>query len=267
MTKTAQLNAQSTPLAVRKAAREGQLSGPTSGLANGYVQVNLVILPESQAAGFLRFCQANPKPCPLLAVSEPGARHCQVLGENLDIARDVPAYRIYRNGKVSGTRNDVAEDWRDDLVTFALGCSFTFEHALIESGLKVRHIDEARNVPMFNTSVPLTSAGGFGGNLVVSMRPFAAADAIRAIQITTRYPQVHGSPVHLGNPSLIGIADLNTPDYGDSVSIGENEIPVFWACGVTPQQVLIDSGVEFAITHSPGHMLVTDIPDNSLSLF
>lgn len=267
MTSIARLDAHSTPLAVRKAAREGSLTGPTSGLANGYVQVNLVILPESQAAGFLRFCQANPKPCPLLAVTEPGARTCTLLGMELDIARDVPAYRIYRHGQVSDTRADVADVWRGDLVTFALGCSFTFEHALIQSGLQIRHIDEDRNVPMYNTSVPLTSAGGFDGNLVVSMRPFEAADAIRAIQITTRYPQVHGAPVHLGNPSLIGISNLNTPDYGDSVSVGENEIPVFWACGVTPQQVLIDSGIEFAITHSPGHMLVTDIPDNSLALF
>ncbi|MFN2361551.1 MAG: putative hydro-lyase [Marinobacter sp.] len=267
MATIAHLNARSTPQTVRMAARNGSLTGPTSGLANGHVQVNLVILPESQAAGFLRFCQANPKPCPLLAVSEPGSRTCTLLGRELDIARDVPAYRIYRYGEVSDTRYDVSDDWRDDLVTFALGCSFTFEHALIEAGLTIRHIEESRNVPMFNTSVPLTSAGGFGGNLVVSMRPFSAADAIRAVQITTRYPQVHGSPVHLGDPSLIGISDLSHPDYGDSVSVGRDEIPVFWACGVTPQQVLIDAGIEFAITHSPGHMLVTDIPDSSLALF
>ncbi|MEX0606293.1 MAG: putative hydro-lyase [Marinobacter sp.] len=267
MSFTNQLTAQSTPQNVRQAARQGVMSGPTSGLANGYVQVNLVILPESQASGFLRFCQANPKPCPLLGVSEPGARHCDALASDLDIAKDVPAYRIYRNGKMSETVPDVADIWRDDLVTFAIGCSFTFEHALIQAGLRVRHIDEARNVPMFKTSVPLTSAGGFGGNLVVSMRPFSAADAIRAIQITTRYPQVHGSPVHFGSPSLIGISDLQSPDYGDSVSIKEHEVPVFWACGVTPQQVLIDARVEFAITHSPGHMLVTDIPDSTLALF
>lgn len=260
-------NSQSTPIAVRLAARQGLLTGPTSGLASGYVQVNLVVLPESQASGFLRFCQANPKPCPVLAVSEPGARHCEALAFDLDISRDLPAYRIYLNGEVSDTVPDVADVWRDDLVTFAIGCSFTFEHALLQAGLNVRHIDEARNVPMFNTAIPLTSAGGFGGNLVVSMRPFLAADAIRAIQITTRYPQVHGSPVHFGDPSLIGISDIRTPDYGDAVSVRENEVPVFWACGVTPQQVIIDAGVEFAITHSPGHMLVTDIPDSTLALF
>lgn len=267
MAATHSLSANSTPEAVRKAARDGLLSGPTSGLASGYVQVNLVILPESEAAGFLRFCQANPKPCPLLAVSEPGARTCAALADDLDIARDVPAYRIYRNGAATDTVTDVAGHWRDDLVTFALGCSFTFEHALIQSGLRIRHIDQGRNVPMYQTSVPLTPAGGFAGNLVVSMRPFSAADAIRAVQITTRYPQVHGAPVHLGNPGLIGIRELHAPDYGDAVSVRDDEIPVFWACGVTPQQVLIDSGVSFAITHSPGHMLVTDIADRTLALF
>ncbi|SFR43737.1 Uncharacterized protein YcsI, UPF0317 family [Marinobacter gudaonensis] len=267
MSASSSLNAQSTPTAVRQAARDGLLKGPTSGLASGYVQVNLVILPESEAAGFLRFCQANPKPCPLLAVSEPGARTCHALANDLDIARDVPAYRIYRDGTATDTVADVADYWRDDLVTFALGCSFTFEHALIQSGLRVRHIDQGRNVPMYQTSVALTPAGGFSGNLVVSMRPFNAADVIRAIQITTRYPQVHGAPVHLGNPGLIGISELHAPDYGDPVSVQDDEIPVFWACGVTPQQVLIDSGVSFAITHSPGHMLVTDIPDRDLALF
>lgn len=261
------LNTLATPLAVRLAAREGQLTGPTSGLANGFVQVNLVILPEEQATGFLRFCQANPKPCPLLAVSEPGARFCSKLGDDLDIARDVPSYQIFRHGKHACSVNDVSNDWRDDLVTFALGCSFTFEHALISNGLRVRHIDENRNVPMYNTTLALESAGGFGGNLVVSMRPFPAADAIRAVQITTRYPQVHGEPVHLGNPALIGISDLNTPDYGDAVTCEEHELPVFWACGVTPHKVLMDAGVEFAITHAPGHMLVTDIPDYRLALF
>lgn len=267
MTVTSTLNAHSSPQAVRQAARDGLLTGPTSGLASGYVQVNLVILPEDQAAGFLRFCQANPKPCPLLAVTEPGERTCRIMADDLDIARDVPAYRIYRDGVASETVADVAGAWRDDLVTFALGCSFTFEHALIQSGLGVRHIDQGRNVPMYQTSVPLIASGGFGGNLVVSMRPFSGADAIRAIQITTRYPQVHGAPVHLGNPGLIGISELHAPDYGDAVTVADHEIPVFWACGVTPQQVLIDSGVPFAITHSPGHMLVTDIPDNTLALF
>jgi len=266
MTPTTLPDAQDDPRAVRLAARDGTLVGPTAGLAKGYVQVNLVILPEAQANGFLRFCQANPRPCPLLAVTEPGERGCSALGENLDIARDVPAYGIYRDGRLAETVHDVAEIWRDDLVTFALGCSFTFEHALALDGLPVRHIDEGRNVPMYNTSVPLTPAGGFGGRLVVSMRPYRAADAIRAIQITTRYPQAHGAPVHFGDPALIGIPDIRTPDYGDAVTIGEDEIPVFWACGVTPQQVLVESAIEFAITHSPGHMLITDIPDSRLAL-
>ena len=151
-------------------------------------------------------------------------------------------------------------------LTFALGCSFSFEHALLQNGVAVRHIDESRNVPMFKTSIPLQAAGGFSGHMVVSMRPFPAAQAIRAIQITTRFPLAHGAPVHFGDPALIGIRDLMNPDYGDSVSIYSNETPVFWACGVTPQQVLMDAGVPFAITHSPGHMLVTDIPESQVTL-
>ncbi|MGO1501854.1 MAG: putative hydro-lyase [Marinobacter sp.] len=255
------------PEDVRLAARNGSLVGPTAGMANGFVQVNLVILPEAQANGFLRFCQANPKPCPVLAVSEPGARQCEVLGQDLDIARDVPSYRVYRNGKLASTLNDVSDAWRDDLVTFAIGCSFSFEHALLQSGLPVRHIAEGHNVSMYNTSIPLQPAGGFRGNMVVSMRPFRAEAAIRAIQITTRFPQTHGAPVHLGDPSLIGIESLESPDYGDAVSVASDEIPVFWACGVTPQQVLMDSGIEFAITHTPGFMLVTDIPESQVALF
>ncbi|WP_417543597.1 putative hydro-lyase [Marinobacter sp.] len=255
-----------TPQDVRLAARNGSLLGSTAGMANGFVQVNLVILPEEQANGFLRFCQANPKPCPVLAVSEPGARQCDVLGEDLDIARDVPSYRIYRNGQFDGTLNDVSDVWRDDLVTFAIGCSFSFEHALLQNGVPVRHIEEGRNVPMYKTSISLRPAGGFSGNMVVSMRPFRAAAAIRAVQITTRFPQTHGAPVHLGDPSLIGIENLGSPDYGDAVSVAGDEIPVFWACGVTPQQVLMDSGIKFAITHTPGHMLVTDIPESQVAL-
>ncbi|MGO1463492.1 MAG: putative hydro-lyase [Marinobacter sp.] len=256
----------STPAEARQAARDGLLTGSTAGLASGYVQVNLVILPEEQANGFLRFCQANPKPCPVLAVSEPGDRQCALLGKDLDIARDVPSYRVYRNGQLADTRNEVSDVWRDDLVTFALGCSFSFEHALIQNGVPVRHIDEGRNVSMYKTSLALQPAGGFSGHMVVSMRPFLAEAAIRAVQITTRFPQTHGAPVHLGDPALIGIEDLDFPDYGDSVSVGRDEIPVFWACGVTPQQVLMDSGIEFAITHTPGHMLVTDIPESQVAL-
>lgn len=254
------------PQAVRLGARHGQLTGPTAGLANGYVQVNLVILPEAQANGFLRFCQANPKPCPLIAVSEPGDRSCQLLAEDLDIARDVPSYCWYRDGELVARPQDVSDLWRDDLVTFALGCSFSFEHALLQNGLPVRHIQHGRNVPMYRTSLPLVSAGGFSGTMVVSMRPYRAVDAIRAIQITTRYPQAHGAPVHFGDPSLIGIHDLDRPDYGDAVPVDNDETPVFWACGVTPQQVLMDAGVPFAITHNPGHMLVTDIPESQVAL-
>ncbi|MFB4203967.1 putative hydro-lyase [wastewater metagenome] len=253
-------------LAVRQAARAGTLAGQTAGLAPGFVQVNLVILPEADAAAFLRFCTANPRPCPLLAVSEPGERGCARLGADLDIARDVPRYRVFRDGALSDEPTDVAGLWRDDLVTFALGCSFTFEHALLADGIPLRHVAEGRNVAMYRSSIELAPAGPFGGAMVVSMRPLAPAHAIRAVQICTRYPQVHGAPLHLGDPAAIGIDDLARPDYGEAVTVADGELPVFWACGVTPQRALERAGLPFAITHSPGHMLVTDIRDHELAL-
>lgn len=251
---------------VRAAARSGTLTGPTSGLAAGYVQVNLVMLPERDAADFLRFCTANPRPCPLLAVSEPGARACPSLGEDLDIATDVPRYRVFRDGEAVDEPTDVAGLWRDDLVTFALGCSFTFEHALLADGIPLRHVEQGRNVAMYRSNLPLHAAGPFGGEMVVSMRPLRPADAIRAVQICTRFPQVHGAPLHLGDPQAIGIGDLARPDYGDAVEIAADELPVFWACGVTPQRALERACLPFALTHSPGHMLVTDLRDHQLAL-
>lgn len=252
---------------VRLAIRNGDWKGPTSGMASGYVQVNLVILPEHAAAHFMRFCQANPRPCPVVAVSEPGERTPATLGANLDIALDVPRYRVYRQGRVVAEPERVDDLWQDDLVTFALGCSFTFDHVLQTMGVPVRHVEQNRNVPMYDTNIGLVQAGPFGGNMVVSMRPLRAADAIRSVQISSRYPQVHGAPVHLGNPSLIGIHNIARPDYGDAVDIGVDELPVFWACGVTPQQALMKADIEFAITHSPGCMLLTDIPDSQVAMF
>jgi uncharacterized protein YcsI (UPF0317 family) len=216
-----------TGQAVRLSARSGCLSGQTAGLAPGFVQANLAILPATDAADFLRFCTRNPKPCPLLGVSEPGDRTLPRLGADLDIASDVPAYRVWRDGELVDEPHDVAEHWREDLVTFAIGCSFSFEEALIADGLGVRHIEQGRNVPMFRTTIACEPAGRFAGPLVVTMRPFRPADAIRAIQITSRYPTVHGAPVHLGAPDQIGIADLGRPDYGDAVDIRGGEIPVF----------------------------------------
>ncbi len=253
-------------LAVRLQARSGQLDGPTAGLARGFVQANLAILPKALADDFLRFCQRNPKPCPLLAVSDPGSSNFPGLGEELDIRTDVPRYRVWQYGKLIEEPTDVRAFWRDDLVSFAIGCSFSFEEALLAEGIEVRHIAQGVNVPMYRTSLATQPAGPFNGPMVVSMRPFKAADAIRAIQITSRFPSVHGAPVHIGDPALIGIADLNQPDYGDAVRVADDEIPVFWACGVTPQAVIAASQPEFCITHAPGHMLVCDLKNHQLAV-
>jgi uncharacterized protein YcsI (UPF0317 family) len=255
-----------TGQAARLLARSGAQGGPTAGLAPGFVQANLAILPADLAGDFLRFCQRNPKPCPLLAVSEPGDPRLPELGADLDLRTDVPRYRIWRGGVCVEEPTDLAAHWREDLVAFALGCSFSFEEALLAEGLEVRHIALGRNVPMFRTSLACAPAGPFAGPLVVSMRPFSPADAIRAVQITSRFPAVHGAPVHLARPDLIGIADLARPDYGDAVPVGADELPVFWACGVTPQAVIAAAKPAFAITHAPGCMLVTDLLNTRLAV-
>ena len=238
----------------------------TSGVAPGYVQGNLAIVPESLAASFHRFCQLNPKPCPIIGMSEVGDPRIPALGIDLDIRTDIPRYRVWRNGQLIEEPTDIMAHWRDDLVAFVIGCSFSFEEALIADGLSIRHIDEKRNVPMYRTSIACKSAGPFEGRMVVSMRPFKPAEAIRAIQITTRFPSVHGAPVHIGKPELIGIEDIAKPDYGDAVSIQPDELPVFWACGVTPQSVILQSRPAFAITHAPGYMLVTDVRNSEFSI-
>ena len=242
----------------RLAARTGEFKGATAGVAPGYVQGNLAILPGALAGDFLRFCQLNPKPCPLLAASSPGDVRLPTLADDLDIRTDLPRYRVFRQGELVDEPSDIRAHWRDDLVAFVLGCSFSFEEALLEDGIELRHITCNATVPMYRTSIATVAAGPFHGPMVVSMRPMKPADAIRAIQITTRFPAVHGAPVHIGKPELIGIADLGRPDYGDAVPIHDDEIPVFWACGVTPQSVVATVKPEFCITHYPGSMLVTD---------
>lgn len=249
----------------RLAYRAGKV-GVTAGVAPGFVQGNLAVLPEKLASAFHRFCQLNPKPCPIIGMSEVGDPRIPALGIDLDIRTDLPRYRIWRGGQLTEEPADIMAHWRDDLVAFVIGCSFSFEEALIADGLKIRHIEEGRNVPMYRTNVPCASAGPFAGPLVVSMRPFKPADAIRAIQITTRFPAVHGAPVHFGKPELIGIKDVAKPDYGDAVSIQSDEVPVFWACGVTPQSVILQSCPDFAITHAPGYMLVTDVRNSEFSI-
>ena len=244
--------------AVRLAIRAGAHRGPTAGLAPGFVQGNLAILPKDLAADFLRFCQLNPKPCPLIGTSAPGDARVPELGADLDIRTDIPRYRVWRNGELVAEPETLNDVWRDDLVSFVLGCSFSFEEALTAEGIELRHIAQGCNVPMYRTSIETAAAGPFHGPMVVSMRPLKPADAIRAVQITTRFPSVHGAPVHVGKPELIGIADVMKPDYGDAVEVRDDELPVFWACGVTPQSVIATVKPEFCITHYPGCMLVTD---------
>ncbi|MDP5252730.1 MULTISPECIES: putative hydro-lyase [unclassified Vibrio] len=247
-----------TALELRQKIRSNQFQGTTSGLAKGYLQANLVILPEDWAEDFLLFCQRNPVACPLIAVGEAGNPYIKALGDDINIKTDVPQYHLFQDGEYQAEVADLQQHWRDDLVTFVLGCSFSFEEALIESGLSVRNIEQNKNVSMFNTHLPCQSAGRFQGHYVVSMRPFLAKDAIEAIQITSRFPKAHGAPIHMGDPSLIGIADLNCPDYGDRVDMKPHEIPLFWACGVTPQNAIRRSKPPFCITHAPGKMLITD---------
>jgi uncharacterized protein YcsI (UPF0317 family) len=231
------------------------------------VQGNLAILPEDLAADFLRFCQLNSKPCPLIGVSEVGDPRIPALGLDLDIRTDVPGYRVWKDGVLVDETTEVSAWWRDDLVSFVLGCSFSFEEALIQEGLPMRHIALGVTAPMYRTDMACVTAGPFRGPMVVSMRPLKPAHAIRAIQITSRFPAVHGAPIHLGLPELIGIQDLARPDYGDPVEVKSDELPVFWACGVTPQAVIAAAKLPFAITHAPGRMLVTDIKNTQMASF
>ena len=254
-----------SPAELRRVIARGDYRGNMANLAPGYVQGNLVILPESMAFDFLAFCHSNPKPCPLLAVSAAGDPHLPTLGE-IDIRTDLPMYNIYRDGVLQEEVPDISALWRDDLVTFVLGCSYSFEEPLLEDGIPMRHIELGRIVPMYRTDVQTTPVGAFGGELVVSMRPMKPADAIRAVQITSRFPAVHGAPVHLAEPEQIGIRDLSKPDWGDAPEIRPGEIPVFWACGVTPQVAIERARPPLCIAHKPGHMLVTDLLNRSLAV-
>jgi uncharacterized protein YcsI (UPF0317 family) len=251
---------------VRRAIRERRHTKHTAGLAPGYVQGNVCILPQEYAGEFRAFCESNPKPCPLLAMSEPGDPRLPALGEDLDIRTDVPRYRVFRDGVQGEEVTDLRELWRGDLVTFVLGCSFSFEQALMNAGLPLRYVEQGRNVSMYRTNLDTTPAGRFRGKLVVSMRPFKPADAIRAIEITSRYPRSHGAPVHIGRPDLIGIDDLSRPWAGDPTEVRADELPLFWACGITPQSVVLEAKPSLCITHSPGHMLVTDLENASMAM-
>jgi len=251
-----------SPPSLRAAIRTGEFDAPTAGQCLGHVQTNLVIVPADAAEEFAEFCRLNPRPCPLVARTAVGSAEPRDVAKGADLRTDVARYRVFRHGVAERAEpSDVRDLWRDDFVGFLLGCSFTFENALEAAGLHVRHIHEGRNVPMFRTNVACQSAGRFRGNLVVSMRPYRAEQIEEVTRITGRYPRMHGAPVHVGDPRAIGIADALKPDFGESVTIRDDETPVFWACGVTPQLALESAKLELAITHSPGFMFVTDLKD------
>lgn len=258
------MTAFSSPADFRSAVRAGRFRRSTAGQCPGYTQGNLAILPRDYADEFLRFARLNPKPCPVIGITEPGSTRVPELGD-VDLMADVPGYCVFRDGELVEDVPDLKSVWRDDLVGFVIGCSLSFEEALIEAGVPIRHIEQNTTVPMYVTDRPNARAGRFGGQLVVSMRPMPAAQAIRAVQITSRFPAVHGAPVHLGDPALIGIRDLDRPDFGERAEVRPGEIPVFWACGVTPQQAIRSARPPLAITHQPGHMLVTDIRNSHLA--
>lgn len=246
---------------LRAAIRAREWTGPTAGQAPGFAQANLVVLPADAAQEFAAFCAANPRPCPVLEVTAPGDPVPHTLAPGADLRTDLPAYRVYRDGELVEERPDIRALWRADLVAFLIGCSFTFEQALLDAGVPVRHIELRRNVPMYRTTQPCVPAGRFAGPLVVSMRPIPDALVERAVAVTARYPRMHGAPVQVGDPAALGIRDLSAPDYGDPVPVAPGEVPVFWACGVTPQAVARASRVPFMITHAPGHMFLTDRSD------
>ncbi|MCD8151044.1 MAG: putative hydro-lyase [Clostridiales bacterium] len=252
------------PEEIWKLIRSGEIDYQTSGMCAGYAQANLVILPKRYADDFKEFARKNPKPCPILEIVE-GTPDIHAMGEGASIVTDLPRYYVYRNGVRTEELTDVSSYWKEDSVAFLIGCSFSFEEALMSAGIEVRHIAMGRNVPMYKTNIACEEAGVFRGPMVVSMRPMTPEDAQRAKEITERYPNVHGGPVQIGDPEAIGIRDIDRPDYGESVEIREGEIPVFWACGVTPQAAIENAKLPLVITHAPGHMFITNVKNTELN--
>jgi len=254
-----------TPNQLREMIRSGQWTTLTSGIAKGYIQANVVILPYEEAFNFLLFCSRNPKPCPVLDVLEPGQVE-PTIAPGADLRTDVPKYRIFKDGEMEAEVEAVTDVYTDDMVGFLLGCSFSFENALMAAGVPVRNIEEEKNVSMFITNRQCRSVGPFTGPMVVTMRPMTPGQAVRATQITTRFHLTHGAPVHIGSPEEIGITDLSQPDFGDPCTIRSGEVPVFWACGVTTQMAVLSAALPLVITHSPGHMFVSDMKDEELTI-
>lgn len=246
---------------VREVIRRGHYRGHTSGLAEGHLQCNLTILPSEYKDDFWEFCLSNPKPCPLASVSELGVARLPDLGMEIDVCTDVPQYFVYRDGVLCEQVSNLSTLWHDDLTVFAIGCSFTFEHALLKAGISIKHIEQNITVPMFRTSIETVAKGPFHGGMVVSMRPIKNTDVDQVMKICEHYPLSHGTPIHVGNPGEIGIDDIQKPDWGNAVPISPNEVPVFWGCGVTPQAAIIRAKIPFCITHAPGSMLICDVAE------
>jgi uncharacterized protein YcsI (UPF0317 family) len=254
------------PREIRADIRSGRLTGVTTGLGENFVQANLAVLPKAQAYDFLLFCQRNPRPCPLIEVTDAGNAEPAGVAPGADLRTDVAKYRIYEHGQMTAEVDDVTRYWRDDLVAFLIGCSFTFEWALREAQIRLWHIEHGKGVAMWRTSIQCRPAGVFHGPMVVSMRPIRASDVAKAVMASARFPGAHGAPIHVGDPAAIGIRDIEKPDWGDVQGFGPDDVPVFWACGVTPQAVALASKPPFMITHSPGHMFITDLPNSQLAL-
>ena len=249
---------------LRMAVRRGEYTGLTTARAPGYVQANLVVLPQKQVADFLRFCELNAAACPVLGVSEPGSPCIPALAHDMDVRRDLPGYLIHRSGVATEEVSDITDVWRSDMVAVAIGCWFSMEDALAAAGVRLRHVELGIQGPLFKTSVQTRGAGIFGGPLVVSMRPFARESVDTVRQITSRFLRVHGAPIHEGDPSALGIANFGTPDFGEVLQPLPGEVPLYWPCGLTALVALENSGIEFFVTHAPGKMLVTDILNSSL---
>ncbi len=254
-----------TPKELRQLIRTRKWTTPTSGSATGHLQANLVMLPAEAAFNFLLFCVRNPKPCPILDVLEPGQVE-PLIAPGADLRTDLPRYKVFENGQYQTDLEDVSDYFAEDMVSFLLGCSFSFENAMLAAGLPIRNMEENKNVSMYTTNRECIPAGPFSAKLVVTMRPMTPQQAIRATQVTTRFHLTHGAPVHLGDPAEIGVSDLDQPDFGDPVTVRDGEIPVFWACGVTSQLAATSAPLSRVITHAPGHMFVSDLKDEDLTI-
>ena len=250
----------SDPGSVRRAIRTGVFRQFTNHVAPGFVQGNLVIVPAAHAEDFAAYCAGNAQALPILGRSLPGVPHVPALAGDMDLRTDVGSYMVFRDGTLVATPERIVDIWRDDLVAFVLGCSFSFEALLRAHGVRLRHLEEGNVSAMYVTNMDTTPVGAFGGKLVVSMRALSPPDAITATIVSARYPQFHGRPVWIGEPAGIGV-DLDHSYGGHGLTTLEpGELPVFWACGATGQIAALGAGLPLCITHNKAHMVVTDLP-------